>query len=119
MGLFEEIRPGARVRGLDAAGLADIVQVTRFSPDAVNLVFRINGRVAERLLYRGEESLLEVVESGRAYGFGADGALLKLASEAYRIRLAHLFDPYLAISSSLVEALPHQITAVYGEMLPR
>jgi SNF2 family DNA or RNA helicase len=42
-----------------------------------------------------------------------------LASEAYRIRLAHLFDPYLAVSASQIEALPHQITAVYGEMLPR
>ena len=41
------------------------------------------------------------------------------ASEAYRLRLAHLFDPYLAISASRIEALPHQITAVYGEMLPR
>jgi SNF2 family DNA or RNA helicase len=35
------------------------------------------------------------------------------------IRLAHLFDPYLAITASQIEALPHQITAVYGEMLPR
>jgi hypothetical protein len=34
---------------------------------------------------------------------------LRLASEAYRIRLAHLFDPYLAISASQIEALPHQI----------
>jgi len=83
MGLFEEIRPSARVRGLDAAGVADIVQVTRFSADAVNLVFRVNGRVAERLLYRGEEGPLEVLESDRAYGFGADGALLKLASEVW------------------------------------
>jgi SNF2 family DNA or RNA helicase len=33
--------------------------------------------------------------------------------------LAHLFDPYLAVSASQIEALPHQITAVYGEMLPR
>jgi SNF2 family DNA or RNA helicase len=39
--------------------------------------------------------------------------------KAYRIRLAHLFDPYLAVSASQIEALPHQITAVYGEMLPR
>jgi transposase len=29
-------------------------------------------------------------------GFDADGGLLRLASEAYRIRLAYLFDPYLA-----------------------
>ena len=42
-----------------------------------------------------------------------------MASEAYRIRLAHLFDPYLAVSASQIEALPHQITAVYAEMLPR
>ena len=30
-----------------------------------------------------------------------------------------LFDPYLAVTASQIEALPHQITAVYGEMLPR
>jgi SNF2-related domain len=59
------------------------------------------------------------VSTGRAYAFDADGGLLRLASEAYRIRLAHLFDPYLAVSASQIEALPHQITAVYGEMLSR
>jgi SNF2 family DNA or RNA helicase len=116
---FDDIQPGARLRGLDSSGPAEIVQVARFGADALNLVFRVNGRVVERLLYRGEESALELVEVGRAYGFDADGALLRLASEAYRIRLAHLFDPYLAVSASQIEALPHQITAVYGEMLPR
>ena len=59
------------------------------------------------------------MSAGRAYAFDADGGLLRLASEAYRIRLAHLFDPYLAVSASQIEALPHQITAVYGEMLSR
>ena len=116
---FDDIRPGARVRGLDAAGVAEVVSVAKFGPDALNLVFRVDGRVGERLVYRGEESSFELVDAGRRYAFDADGALLKIASEAYRIRLAHLFDPYLAISSSLIEALPHQITAVYGEMLPR
>ena len=33
-------------------------------------------------------------------------------------RAAYLFDPYLAVTASQIEALPHQITAVYGEMLP-
>jgi superfamily II DNA or RNA helicase len=73
----------------------------------------------ERLLYRSEEIGLSFEQAGRSYSFDADGALLRLASEAYRIRLAHLFDPYLALSTSQIEALPHQITAVYGEMLPR
>lgn len=116
---FEDIKAGARLRGLDAAGVAEIVQVAHFGADALNLVFRANGRVGERLVYRGEEAALELVEAGRSYAFDADGALLRLASEAYRIRLAHLFDPYLAVTASQIEALPHQITAVYGEMLPR
>ncbi len=116
---FDDIKPGARLRGLDPSGVAEIVQVGRFGADALNLVFRVNGRVGERLVYRGEEATFELIETGRAYAFDADGALLRLASEAYRIRLAHLFDPYLAVSASQIEALPHQITAVYGEMLPR
>ena len=116
---FEDINPGARLSGLDVAGVAEIVQVGRFGQDALNLVFRVNGRVAERLVYRGEETAFEIVAPGRAYAFDADGGLFRLASEAYRIRLAHLFDPYLAVSASQIEALPHQITAVYGEMLPR
>src|SRR5207244_13232659 len=76
-------------------------------------------RVRERLGYRGEENGFEFLEAGRTYAFDADGGLLRLASEAYRIRLAYLFDPYLAVTASQIEALPHQITAVYGEMLPR
>ena len=58
----------------------------------------LNGKIAERLVYRGEESAFSRVEAGRVYGFGADGSVLKIASEAYRIRLAHLFDPYLAVT---------------------
>ncbi|MER9528524.1 DUF3883 domain-containing protein [Mesorhizobium sp. M0309] len=119
MSTFEEIKPGARIKGLDVAGVAEVVSVSKFGPDALNLVFRVAGKVAERLVYRGEETGFEFVAAGRAYAFDADGGLLRLASEAYRIRLAHLFDPYLAVSASQIEALPHQITAVYGEMLPR
>ena len=37
----------------------------------------------------------------------------------FQIGLAHLFDPYLAVHTSSVEPLPHQISAVYQEMLPR
>jgi hypothetical protein len=60
-----------------------------------------------------------IVESGRPWSFDGDGALFRLVAEAHRIRLAHLFDPVLAVHTSLVEPLPHQITAVYEAMLPR
>lgn len=116
---FDDIKPGARLAGLDQTGVAEIVSVAKFGADALSIVFRVGGKVSERLVYRGEETGFELFRAGRAYAFDADGALLRLASEAYRIRLAHLFDPYLAVSSSQIEALPHQITAVYGEMLPR
>src|SRR5260370_37870391 len=119
MSHFEQIKPGTRLKGLDSAGIAEVVSVSKFGSDAINLVFRVDGKVAERLVYRGEETSFEFVSAGRAYAFDADGALLRLASEAYRIRLAHLFDPYLAISASQIEALPHQITSVYAENPPQ
>jgi hypothetical protein len=119
LNLFDNLKPGAHLHGLEPGCVAEIVQVARFGADALNLIYRVNGRVGERLVYRGEENAFEIVESGRTYAFDADGGLLRLASEASRIRLAHLFDPYLAVSASQIEALPHQITAVYAEMLPR
>ena len=60
-----------------------------------------------------------MVEQGRPWSFDGDGHLFRLVSEAHRIRLAHLFDPLLAVHTSLIEPLPHQITAVYEAMLPR
>jgi len=59
------------------------------------------------------------VEQGRPWSFDGDGAAFRLVSEANRIRLAHLFDPVLAVHTSEVDPLPHQITAVYEAMLPR
>ena len=71
------------------------------------------------MLYRDREPTLEIAEAGRPWSFDGDGALFRLLSEANRIRLAYLFDPLLAVHTSLVEPLPHQITAVYSEMLSR
>ena len=114
--MFDRLSPGARIRGLTPAGVAEIVQVSRFGADALNIMFRADGKVGERLLYRGKDSAFEFVEAGQAYAFDTDGGLIRLASEASRIRLAHLFDLYLAVSASQIEAEPNQITAVYAEM---
>jgi superfamily II DNA or RNA helicase len=116
---LEELKPGARVRGLVGNEIAEVVSANWFGDQAVDLVFRVNGKVDQRVVFRSEEVQLEVSTSGRAFSFDGDGETLRLASEALRIRLAHLFDPYLAVHASSIEALPHQITAVYGEMLPR
>ena len=60
-----------------------------------------------------------IEEAGAALAFDGDGTLFRLVSEAKRIRLAYLFDPFLAVHTSNLEPLPHQIEAVYEEMLPR
>ncbi|MGH9394343.1 MAG: RNA helicase, partial [Terriglobales bacterium] len=116
---LDDLKPGARVRGLAGAEPAEVMSATWFGEQAVDVVFRVNGRVDQRIVYRTDEPSLELAAAGRAFSFDGDGESLRLASEALRIRLAHLFDPYLAVHASSIEALPHQITAVYGEMLPR
>ena len=77
------------------------------------------GPIAETTLYRTDEHRVAVESSGRQWSFDGDGALLRLVTEASRIKLAYFFDLYLAIHTSLVKPLPYQISAVYGEMLLR
>ena len=55
----------------------------------------------------------------RPWAFDGNGEDFKLAVEAKRIDLAFLFDPMMAVHTSNVDPLPHQITAVYESMLPR
>jgi SNF2 family DNA or RNA helicase len=120
MSKLEELQPNASVRGVLPDALATVVSVQWYGSEALELTYKDpGGRVANQLLYRHDEPRLEVVEQGRPWSFDGDGALFRLVSEAHRIRLAHLFDPVLAVHTSMVDPLPHQITAVYQAMLPR
>src|SRR5271166_4723579 len=117
---LEDIKPNCAVRGILPSGVVTVVSVQWFGSDAIELTYKdATGRVGNELLYRDREADLEIVEEGRPWSFDGDGHLFRLVSEAHRIRLAHLFDPVLAVHTSLVEPLPHQITAVYESMLPR
>ena len=117
---LEDLQANAAVRGVLADGLVTVVSVQWFGSEALELTYKMPaGKVANELLYRDDESRLQIVEIGRPWSFDGDGALFRLVSEAQRIRLAHLFDPVLAVHTSVVEPLPHQITAVYESMLPR
>jgi superfamily II DNA or RNA helicase len=117
---LEDLKAGASVEGLTASGAAKVVNIEWFGDQAVKVIYEdANGSVQDRIIYRDEEHSLSISSAGQHWSFDADGSLLRLVTEANRIKLAHHFDPYLAIHTSLVQALPHQITAVYGEMLPR
>lgn len=117
---LEELRPNAVVRGVLAERAVTVISTQWFGQNALELTYKDSeGKVANTLLYRSNEADLSLVEEGRPWAFDADGRRFRLVSEAHRIRLAHLFDPVLAVHTSIVEPLPHQITAVYEEMLPR
>ena len=118
MALLDELRPGVAVRGLLPDGMVTIVSVKRYGSTSVELVYQdAGGRPGVELLYSDDVSDLEIVPAHLPWSFDADGALFRLVSEAYRIRLAYLFDPLIAVHISLIEPLPHQITAVYETML--
>jgi superfamily II DNA or RNA helicase len=120
MSTLEALQPNASVRGILPDCLVTVVSVQWFGSEALELTYKNpTGRVANELLYRHDEARLDVVEQGRPWSFDGDGHLFRLVSEAHRIRLAYLFDPVLAVHTSLIEPLPHQITAVYEAMLPR
>lgn len=117
---LEQLLPSVAIRGIVPDALVTVVSIQWFGSEALELTYKTaSGKVANELLYRDDESRLELVEQGRPWSFDGDGALFRLVSEAQRIRLAHLFDPVLAVHTSVVDPLPHQITAVYESMLPR
>ena len=117
---LEDLQPRCAVRGVHLDGVVTVVSVQWFGSEALELTYKTpEGAVANELLYRQDEGRLQLVAEGRPWSFDGDGALFRLVSEAQRIRLAHLFDPVLAVHTSVVEPLPHQITAVYEAMLPR
>src|ERR1700758_1560913 len=117
---LEDLQPNASIRGILPDSLVTVINVQWFGSEALELTYKDpGGKVANQLLYRHDEPRLEIAEQARPWSFDGDGHEFRLVSEAHRIRLAHLFDPVLAVHTSLVEPLPHQITAVYESMLPR
>jgi len=117
---LEDLQNNTSVKGILPDSLVTVVSVKWFGSEALELTYKTpTGKVANELLFRDDESRIEIAEQGRPWSFDGDGAQFRLVSEAQRINLAHLFDPVLAVHTSLIEPLPHQITAVYESMLPR
>ncbi|WP_165248465.1 helicase-related protein [Adlercreutzia sp. ZJ141] len=119
MAKLEDIRVGSQLTGVVGDKVVTTVAVEWYGNCALTLTYRTEDNVlGETMLYRDMEPNLQLVSSSQ-WTFDADPGELKLVSEAYRINLAHLFDPYLAVRTSAIDPLPHQISAVYQNMLPK
>src|SRR5271166_5369255 len=117
---IEDIKAGDSLQGIEPTTLVTVVAVVPISTDAIQLVYKTpDGTLKDRLLGRNDEENIATATRERPWAFDGKGEDFKLAVEAKRIDLAFLFDPMMAVHTSNVEALPHQITAVYESMLPR
>lgn len=117
---LEDLVKDAMVEGIEPDQVVCVVTAVPVGDAAVTLYYKtIDGAVRERMVFRYEEPNLSFAEAGRPFVFTADGDTFRLATEALRINLAYLFDPMMAVHTSNVEPLPHQITAVYESLLPR
>ena len=117
---LEQIQKNAAISGIEPGQVVRVVTTEPVGDNALTVYYKTSdGKLLERMLFRTDEAKLSPAEAGRPWAFDAPGEYFKLAAEAYRINLAHLFDPMMAVHTSNVEPLPHQITAVYESMLPR
>ena len=120
MARLEDLTVGSVVEGLLPGEPITVVSTRWYGTASIEVFYKTHqGTTGSQILYREEEPSLTVLEKSLPWSFDVPGEKLRLVSEAYRINLAHLFDPYLAVHTSSIEPLPHQISAVYEEMLPR
>jgi hypothetical protein len=91
MARLEELKRAALVKGILPDTSVTVVTVKWHGSNAGELTYKDTARrLDSELLYRDRELILNIVEASRAWSFESDGALFRLVSEAYRIRLAFL-----------------------------
>jgi hypothetical protein len=116
---LEELNTGISLVGIEPTLVATVVALNPIGDGAVQLIYKTpDGTIKDRLLGRADEANISLATVERPWSFDGDGESFKLAVEAKRIDLAFLFDPMMAVHTSNVDPLPHQITAVYDAMLP-
>lgn len=117
--LLEELKPGLRIEGIIPSSVVTVIYAQWHGTDTLELTYKTTaGALGQQVVYRKDQEGLAVAGTG-SRAFDAQAGEFKLAAEAQRIQLAGLYDPMLAVATSDVQPLPHQIRAVYGELLPR
>ncbi|MGN9233946.1 helicase-related protein [Atopobiaceae bacterium HCP3S3_D6] len=116
---IKSLTPGMHVAGIIPTEAVEII-AAKPSDGSVSVVFqKLDGSFDSVVLFFEDlDKVIEVAGDG-VRRFDADASSFLLASEALRIRYSYAFDNRLAMHTSLIEPLPHQITAVYEDMLPR
>ncbi len=117
---LSEIVTGCKIKGLAAGHTVEIRAVKWYGENVLEIDYRDDqGQSYNQMLYEEDAADLELETAALPWSFDANADDVRLVSEACRIELAYLFDPYLAVHTSSIDPLPHQISAVYEKMLER
>lgn len=118
---LDTLRSGQRLRGLVPGQAVTLIAVDPIDAGLVEVFYRDDaGRSGARTITEADADRFEAVSDlDAAPPFDGDPDDFRLAAEALRIKYAALYDPMAAVNSSDVDPLPHQIRAVYEELLPR
>lgn len=116
-----QLHAGQRLRGLIPGQDVSLVAIDPIDEGVFEVFYREDsGRSGARMVTDADAVTFEILsEAGAAPAYDADPDEFRLAAEALRIKYAALYDPLAAVNSSDVDPLPHQIRAVYEELLPR
>lgn len=112
---------GSIVNGLSPSEPVEITGISQYPHGRfyVKWVGKNSSKSKSRMLTQAEIDALEIVAKEGSVNFTGDPEKFVLFAEAERIHSAYQFDPLFAINCSVVDALPHQVEAVYKYLLPQ
>lgn len=88
MARLEDITVGCSVTGISGSNTVEIVAVKWFGTAAMEVTYKnSSGQAGNQLLFRDQEESIEIVGDALPWSFTADTDLMRLCSEAYRIKL--------------------------------
>ena len=115
---LSDLKIGKRFTGLIPNRAVEIIFVELHGSEFAEIAYKDDyGNFGNQMLSADQLEEFNLVEISSHWQFNSDSEDFRLISEAYRMSVAYLFEPYLAVYSSLIEPLPHQISAVYEKML--
>lgn len=115
------LRAGQRLRGLVPGQTVTLIAIDPIDAGLFEVFYRDDsGRSGARAITNADAARFEIAgDFDSAPAYDADPDEFRLAAEALRITYAALYDPMVAVNNSDVDPLPHQIRAIYEELLPR
>ena len=114
---FDDLQKDIYLTGFDPDQKTRILSVEPMD-GVVHVVGRNDdGSFVDTMVFESDLARYTLADKRLMWSFTADADDYRLVSEAWRIKLAWLFDPMTAVHTSSIEPLPDQITAVYDAML--